>query len=128
MELEKTLKALGDSNRLRILNLVMQGELCVCEIEEILGLSQTNVSRHLNRLSVAGALKSRKNAQWVFYRINDDFMSEHPLLVEYLALSFEKIDACRLDTDKLKNKKASGTLMQCWSDTDRKNGKQKERC
>ena len=101
MEIEKILKALADGNRLRIINLLMRGELCVCEIEETLGLSQTNVSRHLNKLTLAGLLDSRKEAQWVFYSISNDFMKDHSALATYLQKSFEKYDACRLDTAKL---------------------------
>jgi ArsR family transcriptional regulator len=116
MNLEKIFKVLGDGNRLRILNLLMRGELCVCEIEGILGLSQTNVSRHLGRLSAAGIIDSRKNAQWVFYRINDDFGREHVSLAKYLEASFGADRACRRDSVKLKkNKKAlvAGRIEQC---------------
>ena len=101
METEKILKALADNNRLRIMNLLTRGELCVCDIEEILGLSQTNVSRHLNKLTTAGLLDSRKEAQWVFYSIKDDFKKNHSDLAVYLQTSFEKNDACSLDTVKL---------------------------
>ena len=101
METEKILKALADNNRLRIMNLLTRGELCVCDIEEILGLSQTNVSRHLNKLTTAGLLDSRKEAQWVFYSIKDDFKKNHSDLAVYLQTSFEKNEACSLDTVKL---------------------------
>lgn len=116
MELEKILKALADGNRLRIVNLLMRGELCVCEIEDILGLSQTNVSRHLNKLSQASLLDSRKQAQWVFYRINNDFMEEHASLYAYLKKSFDKSETCRTDATKLlktQKEPISGISRQC---------------
>lgn len=116
MELEKILKALADGNRLRIVNLLMRGELCVCEIEDILGLSQTNVSRHLNKLSQAGILDSRKEAQWVFYSISNYFTKEHASLGAYLKKSFDKSEACRTDATKLQEtqKEAiSGISRQC---------------
>ena len=114
--MEKVLKALADGNRLRIMNLLMRGELCVCELVEILGLSQTNVSRHLNKLTQAGLLDFRKEAQWVFYRINNDFMKEHSFLAKYLKASFENNKAFHMDIDKLLKTKrdlASGMLQQC---------------
>ncbi len=116
IEIEQILKSLADVNRLRMMNLLMRGELCVCEIEEILGLSQTNVSRHLNKLALAGLLDSRKEAQWVFYSINRDFTREHSALVAYLKTSFKKNEACRLDVLNLMNAQkeaASGISIQC---------------
>jgi ArsR family transcriptional regulator len=116
IEIEKILKALADGNRLRIMNLLMRGELCVCELEEILGLSQTNVSRHLNKLTQAGLLDSRKEAQWVFYSINNDFISGHSILAKYLETSFERNEACRLDVGQLlrvQKEGASGISKQC---------------
>lgn len=116
MNLEKILKALADGNRLRIMNLLFEGELCVCEIEETLGLSQTNVSRHLNKLTIAGLLDSRKEAQWVFYSVNGNFSREHSALAKYLKTSFEKNETYRLDIDKLlktKNEAVSSTTLQC---------------
>lgn len=88
--MEKIFKALSDTNRLRIINLLWDGELCVCKIEEILGLSQTNVSRHLNKLASIGIVASRKEAQWVYYRINSNFWKEHSALCDYLKKSFPK--------------------------------------
>lgn len=116
MTLETVLKALGDRNRLRIMNLLISEELCVCEIEEILGLSQTNVSRHLNKLSVAGLISSRKDAQWIFYKVSGDFIKDHGLLAEYLEAGLKKTKECRLDSTKLakfKKESASASLLRC---------------
>ena len=70
MDLSVVLKTLGDDIRLRIFGLLLQGELCVCDIETILEISQANASRHLTRMKSAGILSSRKNAQWVYYNIS----------------------------------------------------------
>lgn len=59
------LKALADETRLRIVAILLQGPLCVCEIEACLSLTQSNVSRHLTVLKRAGILDSYKVAQWV---------------------------------------------------------------
>lgn len=68
-----TLKALSDETRLRIINLLYEKELCVCDIMETLQITQTKASRHLSYLKNAGLVTDRKHAQWVYYSIiNDD--------------------------------------------------------
>lgn len=66
------LKALSDETRLRILNLLYEKELCVCDIMEALNISQAKASRHLIYLKNAGLVKDRKHAQWVYYSICRD--------------------------------------------------------
>ncbi|SHI87942.1 ArsR/SmtB family transcription factor [Desulfosporosinus lacus] len=61
------LKALSDETRLRILNLLYEKELCVCDIMEALQISQAKASRHLIYLKNAELVKDRKHAQWVYY-------------------------------------------------------------
>jgi ArsR family transcriptional regulator len=63
------LKALADPTRLRIVTLLSQGELCVCHIQDALSLSQSNVSRHLRILRLAGIVIDRREGQWVHYRL-----------------------------------------------------------
>jgi DNA-binding transcriptional ArsR family regulator len=70
-DLGALLRALGDETRLRIFSLLTKAELCVCEIEDILDLSQSLVSNHLAVLRRAGLVESRRDAEdarWVFYR------------------------------------------------------------
>lgn len=66
------LKALSDETRLRILNLLYEKELCVCDINESLDIIQTKASRHLSYLKKAGLIVGRKQAQWVYYSIIKD--------------------------------------------------------
>ncbi len=72
------LKAMSDETRLRILNLLSEKELCVCDITESLEILQTKASRHLIYLKKAGLISSRKSAQWVYYSLvqnqNTDFI------------------------------------------------------
>jgi ArsR family transcriptional regulator, arsenate/arsenite/antimonite-responsive transcriptional repressor len=68
----RILKALADESRLRIINLLYEGELCVCDLEHSLKIPQANVSRHLTVLKNAGLTASRKQAQWVYYRMNEN--------------------------------------------------------
>jgi ArsR family transcriptional regulator len=65
-----SLKALSDETRLRIINLLYEKELCVCDIMETLQISQAKASRHLIYLKNAGLVKDRKHAQWVYYSLS----------------------------------------------------------
>lgn len=66
-------KAMADDTRLKTVLLVqLHGELCVCELTSALSLSQPKISRHLAQLRKEGVLYSRRDSQWVYYRISDD--------------------------------------------------------
>ncbi len=77
-------KALSEESRLRILALLIQNEMCVCEIEECLKMTQSNASRHLTALKNCGILDSYKKAQWAYYKVSDKFKEENPDLWIYL--------------------------------------------
>ncbi len=63
-------KALGDETRIRIVNLMAnRGELCVCDLESILDISQSKASRHLAYLKAAGLVADRRDRSWVYYRL-----------------------------------------------------------
>jgi ArsR family transcriptional regulator len=69
------LKALADETRLRIFTLLTRQELCVCEIEDMLNLSQSLVSNHLAVLRQAGLVRARRDetdARWIFYRADPE--------------------------------------------------------
>jgi len=63
------MKALADETRLRILNILYEKELCVCDINETLQITQTKASRHLGYLKNMGLIKGRRNAQWTYYSL-----------------------------------------------------------
>lgn len=65
----KTFKALSHETRLSIMALLSQGEFCVCQIEEILKISQVKVSRHLAILKNAGLLADRRKGLWAYYSL-----------------------------------------------------------
>jgi ArsR family transcriptional regulator, arsenate/arsenite/antimonite-responsive transcriptional repressor len=67
--LETLFKALADGTRLRILGLLLAGEVCVCDIHDSLGLPQPKVSRHLAYLRRAGLVETRRDGLWVHYRL-----------------------------------------------------------
>ena len=69
MTLVQIYQCLCDQTRLRILNLLNEGELCVCHIQEILGEPQVKVSKHLAYLRAHGLVVARKKANWVAYSL-----------------------------------------------------------
>jgi DNA-binding transcriptional ArsR family regulator len=72
-----TAKALADESRIRILKLLENGELCVCQIIAVIGLSQSTVSKHLAILKSAGLVEDRKKTIWVYYRLADEEVSPY---------------------------------------------------
>ena len=66
----KATKALSDETRLRILNLLLERECCVCEVMQALDISQSKASRGLSALYDAGLLKRRRDGLWSFYSID----------------------------------------------------------
>lgn len=69
MSLIRIYQCLCDETRLRILNLLRDGELCVCHFQEILGEPQVKISKHLAYLRKNGLVESRKEANWVIYQL-----------------------------------------------------------
>ena len=67
--LETLFKALADETRLRILGLLLAGEVCVCDIHDSLRISQPKASRHLAYLRRAGLVETRRDGLWVHYRL-----------------------------------------------------------
>ena len=94
-------KALAEESRIRIVNLLIKEELCVCEIETILDMSQSNASRHLNKLKDAGIVAIRKESQWVYYRISQRFIEENRNLYAYLCDKMSACSAHAADAEKL---------------------------
>ena len=71
VDVARVLKVLGDPNRIKIIELLRDGELCQCDIIPFIGQSQPTVSRHLRMLEENGVLVSRKDGVKVIYRISD---------------------------------------------------------
>src|SRR4051812_49881427 len=68
-EMETLFKALADATRLRILGLLLTGEVCVCHIHESLKIPQPKASRHLAYLRRAGLVETRRDGLWIHYRM-----------------------------------------------------------
>ncbi|MHB2037580.1 MAG: ArsR/SmtB family transcription factor [Nitrososphaerales archaeon] len=69
-QLERQLKMLGESNRIKILLLLSKREMCVCELESALKLPQPTISHHVGLLEYAGLLERSKKGKFVFYKLN----------------------------------------------------------
>jgi len=70
LQLEELFKALADATRLRILRLLMAGEVCVCDIHDTLKIPQAKASRHLAYLRRAGLVTTRREGLWVHYSLS----------------------------------------------------------
>ena len=90
-DLIKAIKSLSDETRLRMLNLLLQRECCVCEVMQVLEISQTRASRNLSILYDAGFLKLRKEGLWAYYSIDKSSLED------YLTLLLESIQAALKD-------------------------------
>jgi len=108
-ELEQYFKALGDVSRLRILNLLLHGELCVCDIQYALETSQPNVSRHLAYLKNSGLVFDRRDGFRIFYRLAEPRQSPKKRLFELLQEACKKEEQLQEDTRRLKQAIANGS-------------------
>jgi len=71
IEILNITKALSDENRIRALMMLSGGELCVCQIIEMLGLAPSTVSKHMSILRQAGLVETHKEGRWIYYRLAD---------------------------------------------------------
>ena len=74
-------KALSDETRLRIIKLLEQGELCVCDITAALDMVQPKVSFHLSTLKEAGLIRDRKQGKWIHYSLKENDLFKRMLMV-----------------------------------------------
>lgn len=70
-EFIKVMKALSDPNRVKMVKLLQQREMCVCEIQAALGIAQPTVTKHMKNVQNAGLVSRRKDGIWVHYSLSD---------------------------------------------------------
>lgn len=95
-------KGLSDANRLRIVNLLLHGELCGCDIQYVLSAPQPNVSRHLTYLKNAGLVLDRRDGFRIFYRLVQASKGSRKLF-EFLSEAFRSNEAFQKDIDRLRH-------------------------
>ncbi len=100
--LTKLFRALGDETRVRIVALLVHGELCVCHVEKALDISQPNCSRQLGILKSAAIVDSRRDGSWVYYRIAEQEYESLTNVLGVLSKTFGSERALRADHARLK--------------------------
>ncbi|MEK6200796.1 MAG: metalloregulator ArsR/SmtB family transcription factor [Desulfobulbaceae bacterium] len=73
----RVMKALSEPNRVRIVKILGRQELCVCELQSLLGIAQSTVSKHLKILEEAGLVVFRKEGSWIIYRLSQGEDSDY---------------------------------------------------
>lgn len=107
-QIDLVFRAFSDRTRLRIMNLLRgHGEICVCDLMRVLDLPQAKVSRHLAYLRRAGLVQTRRNGQWVHYRMSKADGAFHAKMLECLRCCMAEVPELQADRDKLTGKHAS---------------------
>ena len=106
------MKALSDETRLRILNILLEKECCVCEIMQALDISQSRASRNLGILQNAGFLKTRRDGLWIVYSVDWQTANRHAISLSRL-LKDSPVSSEKLAQDKERLKKAERVGPSC---------------
>ncbi|QQS32721.1 MAG: metalloregulator ArsR/SmtB family transcription factor [Acidobacteriota bacterium] len=100
-KLDEIFAALADRTRLRLLNLMRDGEVCVCFFAETLGTNNPKISRHLAYLKRAGLVNSRREGKWVHYSLRKPENEGAAAIVETALKAFEADAEMLSDREKL---------------------------
>ena len=103
-DLEQLFKALADETRLRILGLLLTGEVCVCHIHESLRISQPKASRHLAYLRRAGMVDTRREGVWIHYRLAESANPIVRTVRQAVAHALGHVDGIHRDAARLHKK------------------------
>jgi ArsR family transcriptional regulator len=107
--LELMFRGLADPTRLRILNLLIHGELCVCDIQYVLDSSQATVSRHLTYLKNCGLLLDRRDGVRMYYSLAQPSEGLHTQLFVFLRQVFQSSEIFEEDLQKLQQAIETGS-------------------
>ncbi len=99
-------KAVSDPSRLRMLKLLENGELCVCDIMAVMGLGQSTASKHLGILKAAGFVQSRKQGTWSYYRLSDTAKGDSRYFLKFVKARLNNDEGVQKDR-KLLTKRIS---------------------
>ena len=84
-ELVKVFKAVADPNRIRILKMLQQKKMCVCELSAVLGITQPSVSRHLSMMRDAGLVSDERDGQWINYELCEEKLNQYaPIIMKHI--------------------------------------------
>jgi len=107
-QLVQFFKALSDETRLRIMMLLTQGELCVCDLMFVLDEPQSKVSRHLAYLKYSGLTKSKRAGVWMHYWLKEPADDIHKVQINFLKEKLTHLPEFRADKEKLLEMKKQG--------------------
>ena len=113
-DFELAMKAIGDPTRTRILKLLEGGGLCVCQVQAVLGLAPSTISKHLTILKLAGLVEDRRDGKWIEYALSEEV--RHPHVKPVLALLRGALDhdpAVVADRRRLREVKAIPLTKLC---------------
>jgi len=103
-QMEAMFKALADETRLRILGLLLAGEVCVCDIHESLKIPQPKASRHLAYLRRSGLVDTRREGLWIHYRLATTSDPVLAALADAVRHALAHVEAIRKDGDRLRKR------------------------
>jgi ArsR family transcriptional regulator len=112
-DLQGLFSGFADPVRIRLLNLLAAGELCVCDLTDILGLPQSSVSRHLAYLRRAGLVETEQKGKFAHYRLSDSRTAVHRNLLDSLKSSFPAIPALNQERGRAAKRVISRALEPC---------------
>jgi ArsR family transcriptional regulator len=104
VEMEALFKALADATRLRILGLLLTGEVCVCDIHESLKIPQPKASRHLAYLRRTGLVETRRDGLWIHYRLGTLADPVLAAIVDAVHHALAHTDAVQRDAQRLQKR------------------------
>jgi ArsR family transcriptional regulator len=109
------LDALTDPTRLRLLRLLRQQELCVCELVDALRIPQYKISRHLRRLRAAGLVEARREGRWMHYRLSRRGGQARLMqdLLHVLCIRVDETSVGKQDDLGLRRRLAAGKVGRC---------------
>jgi ArsR family transcriptional regulator len=103
-EMETLFKALADATRLRILGLLLSGEVCVCDIHESLKIPQPKASRHLAYLRRSGLVDTRRDGLWIHYRLGNLADPVMAAIVDAVRHALTHVGSVRRDGERLRKR------------------------
>ena len=104
IQIERLFRALADQTRLRILGLLLTGEVCVWHIQESLKIPQPRASRHLAYLRRAGLVETRREGLWIHYRLAVGSEPILRIIQQAVAQALRHVEAVQKDAERLEVK------------------------
>lgn len=103
-ELVKVFKAVADPNRIRILKMLQQKKMCVCELSAALGITQPSVSRHLAMMKEAGLVRDEREGHWINYQLSEEKVNQYaPVIMEHIKSWINDNSRIKEDAAKIKS-------------------------